>query len=92
MSVGAGYGILVWDLLIDTNEDISEFVDRLIDARIAEQQVWFSRSGSVGPLSSRSGSADPIQLVWFSRSIELLFIWSGSVVRVCRPPHRRAHR
>ena len=48
VSVGAGYGILVWDLLIDTNEDISEFVDRLIDERIAEQQVWFSRYGSAG--------------------------------------------
>lgn len=35
-------GVLVWDLLVDTNEDISEFVDRLIDARIAEQQVLSS--------------------------------------------------
>jgi len=38
VSVGAGFGIMVWDLMVDTNEDVSEFVDRLIDARVAEQQ------------------------------------------------------
>ena len=39
VSVGSGYGILVWDVHIDATEDISEYVDRLIDERThAEQQ------------------------------------------------------
>ena len=39
VSVGEGYGIMVWDVHVDTTEDISEYVDRLIDERThAEQQ------------------------------------------------------
>jgi WD repeat-containing protein 90 len=39
VSVGSGYGILVWDVHVDASEDISEYVDRLIDERThAEQQ------------------------------------------------------
>jgi len=39
VSVGSGYGILVWDVHVDATEDISEYVDRLIDERThAEQQ------------------------------------------------------
>ena len=39
VSVGSGFGILVWDVHVDATEDISEYVDRLIDERThAEQQ------------------------------------------------------
>jgi hypothetical protein len=39
VSVGDGYGILVWDVHVDATEDLSEYVDRLIDERThAEQQ------------------------------------------------------
>jgi WD40 repeat protein len=38
VSAGDGYGILIWDLLANASEDLSDYVDRLIDQRAAEQQ------------------------------------------------------
>lgn len=35
VSAGVGYGILVWDLMADAAEDLSDFVDRLIEQRAA---------------------------------------------------------
>jgi WD40 repeat protein len=39
VSAGVGYGILVWDLMADAAEDLSDFVDRLIEQRAAEMQA-----------------------------------------------------
>lgn len=39
VSAGMGHGIFVWDLMADAAEDLSEFVDRLIDQRALEMQA-----------------------------------------------------
>eukprot|EP00960_Hanusia_phi_P075929 768485-Hanusia_phi.AAC.1 len=39
VSVGSGKGILVWDLLVDTAEDVSDYIDRVIAEKLtAESQ------------------------------------------------------